>query len=394
MAALTSGADQVRRMRNVAQAFRRQHPLSAPTWTAGSYPLAGSYAGQPAVKTLVWFPSVGCQWSLSGGCTMCDFGMNTDALSVEEATAAFVAHLATLDQGLRRIHVAPGGSFFSAAEVSGEMRASVLATLQRFPFLRSVGMESRPNLLHVDELLETVRNLPRGVVDLTIGFGFECRTDLVRDIAINKGFGPEAVVRAAEVIAEVNRLQSDVHVAFEVYVLLKPILLTEGEGIDEAIRTLEWSYAVGAETAALFMNTVKPQTIQGHLAGRRDLGWPLAYEPPCYRSAIEVLRRLAPRERARTVALGVQSGILADGLPRGCELCSPFLLGALMAHNFTRDSATLDQAATATCPCHGAWLAELQRPVPALDERVERTITHLEAEFGQWSPATSCASWA
>jgi archaeosine synthase beta-subunit len=373
--------DLVRRMRRVARRYREMHPLSSPTWSAGSYPLTGTFGGRTNAKALAWFPSSGCAWSLKGGCTMCDFGSTGAPTSVEAALRAFDEHLATLDPGLRRLHVAPGGSFFSSVEVPEALRLGVLGKLARFPFLSAVGIETRPNLLTCENLLQAVEGLPPTVRNLTVGFGFECRNDLVRELAVNKGYGAKHVLRGRDAIAAVNRAQSRVHVNFEIYVLLKPLFLTEAEAIEEAISTIQWSYAVGAGAVVLFLNTVKPRTLQGYLAARTDLAAPLHYTTPYYRSAIEVMRRLDADERRRTIMLGVQSGVLAEGMPRGCPLCTPFLLGAIMAFNFTLARAPLDEAATSSCACREAWEEELLAPCAPLVERIDDGIAALEAAF-------------
>lgn len=370
------------RMRGVATRFRVEYPLSPPAWCAGTYPLATNVGGHPETKILVWFPSPGCFWSLKGGCTMCDFGSNRNGGSVSSALQQFDSLLCQLDSGVRRVHMAPGGSFFSDAEVPPDLRRGAIQKLGRLKFLRSVGVETRPNLLSVSKLMEIVATLPDHVQDLTVGFGLECLNDLVREVAINKGYGPGDVEQAIEVIDTVNAAQNRIRVAFEVYVLLKPLFLSEQEGIDEAIRTIEWAYANGAEPAVLFMNTVKPNTVQGYLASREDLETPIRYEPPYYRSAVQVLKELPLSQRRRTKVLGVQSGIVAEGMPRGCPSCAPFLLGSLMAHNFTRDPAVLDHAANSLCPCKEAWLEELRIPEEDLRSRIYRGLEVLEQAFG------------
>lgn len=371
----------IKRMRRVARRYRELHPLSAPTWSAGSYPLTGTFDGQPNIKTLTWFPSSGCAWSLKGGCTMCDFGSTGETTSIDGALAAFSDHLATLDPGLQRLHIAPGGSFLSDVEVPEELRAGVLGRLAHFSFLRAIGIETRPNLLTTQKLMATIAALPATVRHLTVGFGFECRDDLVRELAVNKGYGPSHVLRARDAIAEVNQLQEHVMVDFEIYVLLKPIFLTEAEAIEEAISTIQWSFAIGAGATVLFLNTVKARTLQGYLATRTDLPSPLRYETPYLRSAIEVLRRLTGAERRRTIVLGVQSGILAEGMPRGCPLCSPFLLGAIMAYNFTLERGVLDQAAMSGCTCRAAWDLEIDMSAVPLRERVGVALDALETSF-------------
>jgi radical SAM enzyme (TIGR01210 family) len=245
-----------------------------------------------------------------------------------------------------------------------------------------VGIETRPPFLTVQRLEAVVEALPSNVTDLTLGFGLECISDLPRMVAVNKGYGPLHVERAIEVIDEVRNRHEHLHIGFEVYVLLKPLFLSEQEAIDEALRTIEWVFEHSAETAVLFMNTIKENTLQGYVNARPQMGPHLHYQPPYYRSAIEVLRQLPDEYRARTVVLGPQSAVPARGMPRGCALCTWPLTGALIAHNLYRDSGILHAAAQSTCPCRSQWQMELGVPDIPLTERVRDGLALLEAEFG------------
>jgi hypothetical protein len=354
----------IRRVRSAASAYRTAHPLTPAAWEASSYPLAANVYGRPDVKTLVWFPGPGCTWSAAGGCLMCDFG-HSDELPGAEPAVVLEQHLRELDPATAHIHLGPGGSFYDDRETPAEVRTSVLKTLGSMANLRTVGLETRPNLVRADLLRATIRDLPRTVSRLILGFGVECYDDLLREIAVNKGYNRSAVLRAAAAIAEVNAEQDRIPIEFEHYVLLKPPLLGEGEAIEEALRTIDWSFRVGASTVALFMNTVKPQTVQGHLAAHPTAEPPLRYQTPYLRSAVEVLRRLPATQRACTAVLGLQSGIMATDGPRGCDRCYPFLLGAIYTHDFVRDPTVIERAATTWCPCRGEWEAELNAPTPA-----------------------------
>ncbi len=372
-----------RRMTLLATEFRRRNPLPEPPSAAGSFPIAAHVNGRPAIKTLAWYPSLGCWWSRSGGCTFCNFGSFADPGDPEQVVERFRAHLGELDRGTQHLHIAPGGSFFSDRELDAESRRALVGAASLFPFLRTLGVETRPNELTAEKLIDVVDATPATVRELYVGFGLESRSDLVRNVALNKGYRAEDVLRAREAIEEANRRQARVRVMFEAYVMIKPLFLSEAEAIDEAVRTVEWSYANGAETAVLFLNTVKTATLQETIAEREDLPWPIPFRTPYYRTGVEVLRRLPDAERVRTALLGIQSGVLANGMPRGCELCAPMFLGALMAHNFTREPAVLAQAAIAHCPCKEAWREEAERfPALSLSERIELTLDTLEPEFG------------
>ena len=365
----------VRRVRRMAGVYRRTHPLTEVDWTASSYPLAANIEGRPQVKTLAWFPGPGCTWSEAGGCLMCNFGASTPADGIDPA-ATLAEHLAVLDPGTEHIHLGPGGSFYDDHETPPEVRRAVLEVLSTsLPGLRTLGLETRPNLVTAERLLGTIDALPASVTRLILGFGIECWDDFLREFGVNKGYSRHSVERAAATIAAVNAAQSRIHVEFEAYVLLKPPLLHEREGVDEALRTIDWSFRVGASTVALFMNTVKSSTVQGHLAIREDLEPPIRYLPPYLRSAIEVLRRLPPGYQECTAVLGLQSGIMATDGPRGCDRCYPFLLGAIYTHTFTRRADVIEQAASSWCPCRADWEREMSTRDPSsLHDRGVRLI--------------------
>lgn len=375
----------IRRVRRAASDYRAAHPLTRVPWEASSYPLAAHIHGHPQVKSLVWFPGPGCSWSESGGCLMCNFGESeADPVDPVDPVELLATHLAELDPASEHVHIGPGGSFYDDRETPPAVRRGVLAAVGALSRLRTLGLETRPNLLTVEGLEDTLAQLPPHVDRLILGFGLECWDDFLRELAVNKGYTRTSVLRAAEVITKVNATQSSVQVEFECYVLLKPTLLHEREAIDEALRTIDWSFRIGAATCALFINTIKDATVQGHLAARSDLEPPIRYQTPYLRSALEVLRRLPPSAQSRTAVLGLQSGIQATDGPRACERCFPFLLGAIYAHTFHRDPEVIERAASAWCPCKSDWQRELDVVDPSLlHERARRLITAMaEDGFG------------
>jgi radical SAM enzyme (TIGR01210 family) len=311
---------------------------------------------------------------------MCNFG-ESDSDGAVDPAVALAEHLAELDPATEHLHLGPGGSFYDEHETPRNVRHNVLRVLASLPRLETLGLETRPNLVSLDELRETLADLPPTINRLILGFGVECWNDLLREIAVNKGYSRSSVLRAAEIVAELNAEQDRVHVEFETYVLLKPTLLHEREGVEEALRTIDWSFRIGASTTAVFMNTIKDATVQGHLAARTDLEPPIRYQTPYLRSAVEVLRRLPPAQQARTAVLGLQSGIMASEGPRGCDRCYPFLLGAIYAHTFLRSSEVIQCAATSWCPCRAEWEREMAFFDPSpLHDRAARLIAAMNQD--------------
>jgi len=367
------------RMAAIARRYRRTHPLSELAQEAGVYYLPTGTPGSPHLKPLVWFPSRGCVWSLAGGCTMCNFGTTTHALDDDAVLRAWEQVLDTIGTGVQRIHIGPGGSFFTDAEVPAHIRIEVIRRLHRLPFLRSVGIETRAPFVTFERLDDVVRALPSTVENVTLGFGLECISDLPRLACVNKGYGPEDIEEALEIMRAVERRHPSVRIHFETYTLLKPIFLTEGEAVAEALSTLEWAFERGVETAVLFLNTVKEHTIQHELYLADTLEPPIRFEPPFCRSAVEVLLQLPDEWRRNTVVLGPQSAVAAEGMPRACELCSWPINGALVAHNLYRAPAILHAVAATVCPCKTEWEAELDAPSEPLANRIARGLDALDA---------------
>ncbi len=370
-----------KRMSRIARRFRSENPLADLDWDAGCYFLPTGTRGDPHFKPLVWFPSPGCVWSLHGGCSMCDFGRAQGEYSDEEILAAFDGVLDSIGNGVQRIHLGPGGSFFTDAEVSPRIRREVIRRLERLPFLRYVGIETRAPFVTAERLEEVIEVLPPGVQSLTLGFGLECVSDLPRVAAINKGYGPRQVEHALATMRAVEEAHPQISINFEIYAMLKPLFLAEGEAIDEALKTIEWAIEHEAESVVLFLNTVKENTLQ-HLF-HTDPGVPheVRYEPPYYRSAIEVLRQLSPVARERTVVLGPQSAVPAASMPRGCALCTWPLNGTLVAHNLYHEPRLLHAAAETTCPCKPHWEGELAQPSDPLPTRIARGFDWAEREL-------------
>lgn len=357
--------------------FRQDNPLSAKQWPAGMYMLPIMLDGRPAAKTLVWYETQGCQWSIKSGCTMCNFGQAKDRPSDEAVVKSFLDQLDRLDPGTRYLHLGPGGSFLDWHELNPAARRVIYEALKRLRFLEGVGIECRAELVTPGYFVEALKWLPSTVREFTTGIGLESADDLVRLVAVNKKVPRDRLLRAFETI----RTASDPtrRIVFDLYVLLKPPFLSEREAIDDAVRSIDWAFDKGADTVSVFIASIKDKTLCDYLHKRTDLPTPFHYQTAYYHSAFEVLRMLSPSRAARTLFMGTTSGIPAYGRPRCCPLCEHILSGALVAHNFSRDPALLEVARSVRCDCRDKWLAELDVDLPPLSSRIAGYIDQLEA---------------
>jgi len=373
--------DLARRMARIMHRLRERNPLPRLESRAGFYQVPSCTGGKPWTLPITWYPSPACTWSASGGCTMCNFGDGGVVTDETEALREFTALLDQFTPSLQGIFLAPGGSFFNPREVSPTMRQSLLGALHRFSFLRMVGMETRPEHVTEAALAETIALLPPTVRYMLIGFGLESSDPLVREVAVGKGLNMPQLEAALSLI---DRLRDafPVRLGSELYTLLKPPFLSEREAIDDAVRSIEWAWARGADTLGLFINVVNPQTLCAHLYNLKDAESPFHYEPAWWFSAFEVLNRLPPELAAKVQVLGPISEVAPLAGPRGCRLCADLLSGLMTAWNLYRDQSLLVLTNGHRCHCRDLWLKELDRANPSLADRIPSYLTALEVDFG------------
>ena len=93
--------------------------------------------------------------------------------------------------------------------------------------------------------------------------------------------------------------------------------LSPAEAIEDAVRSVRWSIAHGADVAVLLPIHVRPHTVAGTLFG---LG---RYRSPSWWSLVEALRRLGP-ELSETVSISWYKNYTTDEFldsPDTCPAC-------------------------------------------------------------------------
>lgn len=371
------------RMQRVAGAYRRANPLTQLPPEGGCYLVPSSSGGKPFSLPLVWYPSTACRWSQSGGCTMCNFGASEEDLPLSTIDDSVVKILDALDPGLQGIFFAPGGSFFNESELSADARENLCNQVARFPFLRMVGVETRPSYVTEERVLNFTERLPDSVQYFVIGMGLESVTPLVREVAVNKGNDLPAIGKAIENL-KTAQSKTNRRLGFELYILLKPPFLSERESVEDAVRSIEWAVLQGADTVGLFVNVVKPQTLCHFLWNETSKAAPYRYQPAWWHSAFEVLRQLTPETAGRVQVLGPTSEVAPIAGPRCCPLCEEFLSGTITAWNFYRDQNLLSQPSVYSCSCHDAWQKEMRQDLPPLEERIGGYMEELELRVGSF----------
>ena len=299
--------------------------------------------GVPSQRLMVILRAPGCVWSrkAGGGCSNCGFAeLSTHGapVSAEELVAQFDAALAEagpLDD-VAEVDVYNSGSFFADEEIPAEARSRILSRL-RPPTVRRVLVAARAEQVRAKDLAAARACL--GEKELEVGIGLESADDRVRDKLINKGFGRAEFQRAVRILGE--------HGArLLVYVLVKPLGLSEREAIEDCVATARYVFEVAGRShvqarIALEPVFVAPQTAleKEFVAGR--------YQPPSLWSVVEIVRRI--HSLGELLVGQSDEGLSPQRIASGCARCDGELRRAFAAYNRTRDLSALSAVSCPDC---------------------------------------------
>ncbi len=278
----------------------------------------------------------GCYWADVKGCSMCGYARDTLGRSATpEELRRQLASAVERYRGEPYVKVYTSGSFLDDREVDPASRLEIVRAFsgraRRFLF------ETLPEFVSA----ETVGPLRESFAgELEVAQGLETTSPEVLQRFVNKGSSP------AEYFAAADRLK-DLGVRRKAYLLLKPPYLTEGEAIEDVVRSVE-------EAAPRFDSlSINPVHIQGgtvvewlYRRGR--------YRPPWLWSLVEAMvRSSAHRGSARLVTFPT-----AGGLPRGphnCRACDRRVLDALEEASLAQSFERLEGL---SCGCREEWRAQ------------------------------------
>jgi archaeosine synthase beta-subunit len=275
----------------------------------------------------------GCYWADLKGCSMCGYAKDTLGRS---ATPAELTE--QLERALARYRDEPyvklytSGSFLDDREVDPASRETIVRAFAGRA--RRLLFETLPEFA-TEEHVAPLREAFPGELEVALGLETTDPTILAR--FVHKSAAPSEYLDAAD---RLRRLGARA----KAYLLLKPPYLTEGEAVDDVVRSVE---AAAPHFDALSINPVHIQngTVVEWLYHRRR------YRPPWLWSLVSALQRgAAVRGTSRLVSFPT-----AGGLPRGphnCGRCDAEVLRAI-------EAASLDQAFSGLdglqCACRAEW---------------------------------------
>ncbi|MFX1514163.1 MAG: archaeosine biosynthesis radical SAM protein RaSEA [Promethearchaeota archaeon] len=300
--------------------------------------------GQPGTAIVIILPTKGCKWALGdqGGCFMCGYIEDApiDPSTQEELWNEFERAL-NIYKDVKdpfALRIFNSGSFFDEEEVSIALRERIFHKIEKDPRIKEVTIETRPEYVLKQKLLEMKQCLPSKRIEIAIGL--ESSNDQIRVELINKGFDFKSFKKAINIIKSNG-------IASKAYLLLKPPFLSEEEAIQDVLLSIKACKQLGIEKISINPCTVQKGTLVEKLWKERR------YRPPWLWSVLQILTILFSSNESNPVIICEPT---AGGKVRGAHNCGKCDNDVLKAINRISLTQTLKEVIIPECECKSIWI--------------------------------------
>ena len=317
-------------------------------------------------RAVIFLRTNGCEWAVQQGhgCTMCGHiakqQFRNRTLSNDTVIEQFTNCLEQINfEDIPVLNLYNNGSFLNENEISAYARNEILNKIKAIDEIKYVVIESRPEFITENKILE-IKNI-LGNKHVEIALGLELKNDLYRIFCLNKGFTLQIFDKAAKIITK--------HLNLKVYVFLKPILLTENESINETIETIDYAFKIGCSTVSLEACTIQDYTLTKLLYDNN------LYKPPWLWSIIEVIKRC--HNKGKLIVGMFQFYPSPSKVPFNCNKCSQQVIESIDYYNKTLD---INRINSLSCKCKEEWENEKKQKTEPFFERLNK-LNELELTF-------------
>jgi radical SAM enzyme (TIGR01210 family) len=335
----------------------------------------------------VILPSPGCSWALgeSGGCTMCSYvsDCTLEPISSEKIVESFkkeitkyseeikssknhldenessakhleenestTKHLEENESSNNDLKVKPiaikifaSGSFLNPVEIPKDARDEILQIIANIDEIKEIIVESRPEYVKSEVLEEIFSIIGDKLFEISIGL--ESENDIIREEKINKGFSKEEFEVS---ISKIANLKAKYNIKSKSYILVKPILTSEKEAIDDAINTAKYSQKVGVDRVSFCPATIHKGTLIERLWRQG------AYTPPWIWSVVDIVNEV--RNNISIPSFMDTSGFGSRRGPYNCKKCNKDLKHKIIQSNL--DQSLIEDI---DCKCKNQWIGEVK----------------------------------
>lgn len=296
-------------------------------------------------RLTLFLPAKGCEWAIkTGGCTMCAFGKRFQEIgknfSAKDLLALYkISTNLTIHEQPLNLTIYNGGSFLNDNEVPFKTQLEICQKVKDSPSIKKLLIESRVEFIAEQKIKALKRIL--GNKSLIIGIGLEAEDDKIRNIFIKKGLSKKDYEKAIRLLKENG-------VKVLTYVFLKPIYLTEKEGIEEAIRTIEYAFKAGTDEVAIEAAFIQEGTLMAKLFKENR------YKPPWLWSIIDVIKKTYNSGPIHIGGFKDEPSPIV--IPSNCPQCSPKIKNLLQEY---RETHSIDLFNDLKCDCYELWKKEM-----------------------------------
>lgn len=305
----------------------------------------------------------GCSWARDhGGCLMC--GYSKDSASIPPPPQFLLDQFFFALQQAKKtpisvVKIFTSGSFFDENEIPLNTRTQMLEHLSSLPNLRKVILETRPEYVKAEVIKGAKQNL--GEKSLEVAIGLETSNDHIRETCMHKGFQYQDYLQAATAIRAHG-------CTLRVYLLLKPLFLTEKEAIADTISSALAAVRDGATTVSINPVVVHKGTLLEILWRQKN------YRPPWLWSVVETLIKIREQLPAQNhVICHPVAGGKSRG-PHNCGRCDKRVLHAIRTFSLTQNQQSFLDL---NCACKPLWEAIKKLEFVNREPLLEELIQHL-----------------
>ncbi|WP_297063861.1 archaeosine biosynthesis radical SAM protein RaSEA [Thermococcus sp.] len=263
-------------------------------------------AGKPGTALFIILPTIGCyRFRIGKACYMCAYPTSAPKTKwSQDAIVDYVRKALKKIEGKKgpfAVRMFTSGSFLDNGELKPETRRKIFEILSKMENVEEIVIESRSELVRYDAVKELAEIVPDKHFEVAIGL--ETANDDIAEISINKGNTFEDFVRASEITRKAGA-------KVKTYLLLKPIFLSERDGIRDAKESILKAEPY-TDTFSINITDIQKGTLYERLWEKKE------YRPPWLWSAVEVLiwaKKRFPDKRILSDPVGA-------GSPRGPHNC-------------------------------------------------------------------------
>ena len=298
-------------------------------------------------KALVFIlPTRGCSWALSGsgGCSVCgylyDNPQHPDSEMMKSSFSEILKSKIAEDDDYT-VKIFTSGSFLDTNEISLDTQKSILQELQKYPQIKEIVLESRPEYV-TEKILEHIANIV-DIKKVEIAIGLESANNQILKNSINKGFFWEDFEKAAKRILDANA-------KVKAYLLFKPPFVSEYDSINDIFQSVSKIDKLGIDTISINAVSIHRGTFLSVLFEKNQ------YRPPWLWSIIHICKEL----KSKYPKIRIIFDVVAGGNIRGahnCGECDKELLEQIKNFTLSQDIQAFEKAIH--CSCKEEWKGSL-----------------------------------